>query len=92
MAQKPLMGRVLCGDGLRQLRQIKPQRHRVQIRPQAVEQFQSGPLVGVVPVALFVKRPLGVGQRLGAGGEFAPLAADAPGDDRELAPLRCQEG
>ena len=86
------MGCVLCGDGLRQLRQIKPQRHRVQIRPQAAEQLQSCSLVGIVPVALFVERPLGVGQRLGAGGEFAPLAADAPGDDRELDPLRCQEG
>ena len=86
------MGRVLCGNGLRQFREVKPQRHSRQIRPQSGEQIQRSALVSVVPIALFVERPLRIGQRLGAGGKFAALAPRPPGNDRDLTLLRSQNG
>ena len=78
-------------DGLRQLREVAAQGQCLQIRPQAVEQLRRGPLVGVVPLALLIQGPLGIGQLLGAGGVLAALPPDAPGDDGDLAPLRCQQ-
>ena len=77
--------RVLRRDGLRQLREVEPQRHGVQVLPQTIEQLQGGALVGVVPVALLIQRPLGVGQGLGTGGVLAALPAGAPGDHRYFA-------
>ena len=45
-------------DGLCQLREVAAQGQRLQIRPQAVEQFRRGSFIGVVPLALLIEGPL----------------------------------
>lgn len=73
-------------DGLCQLREVAAQGQRLQIRPQAVEQFRRGSFIGVVPLALLIEGPLRIDQLLSAGGVLAALPPDAPGDDGDLAP------
>ena len=74
-------------DGLCQLREVAAQGQRLQIRPQAVEQFRRGSFIGVVPLALLIEGPLRIDQLLSAGGVLAALPPDAPGDDGDLAPI-----
>ena len=78
-------------DGLCQLREVKAQGQGLQIPPQAVEQLRRGSFIGVVPLALLIEGPLRIDHLLGAGGVLAALPPDAPGDDGDLAPVRCQQ-